>query len=212
MKLANYNVCEPTNFKSTYPVVHWIAETNGSYAPVASLDITRKLQGKIVRVLNKSLAGSKKPMNAKEQNLRTYVAVCDADYRNIPIVRSFYDRISFFPQKFIPISYIISGKDVTQFNDLLCKNIGISKKEAIQNLSTPYSQKTQDAIATYNKLGLQFVNDKNVRIRDPQNMTYVLHTKFQIIRNKLGEIKDYVFQDARFLPETGQHSPFEKIK
>ena len=212
MKVTNYNVYEPTNFKSTYPVVHWIAETNGSYAPVASLDITRKLQGKIVRVLNKSLSETKKPMDTKEQNLRTYIAVCDADYRNIPIVRSFYDKTSFSPHKFIPISYIISGKDVTQFNDLLCKNIGVSKKEAIKSLSTPYSQKTLEALEAYNKLGLQFVNDNNHRIRDPRSMTYVLHTKFQIIRNKFGEIKDYVFQDARFLPESGKHSPFEKIK
>ena len=32
------------NFKATYPVVHWVAETNGSFAPVANLDTIRKLE------------------------------------------------------------------------------------------------------------------------------------------------------------------------
>lgn len=43
-------------------------------------------------------------------------------------------------------------------------------------------------------------------------MTYVLHTKFEILRNKLGKIKDFIFIDARFLPEKGPESPFERLK
>ena len=37
------------------------------------------------------------------------------------------------------------------------------------------------------------------------------HTKFEIIRNKLGQIKDYKFQDARFLPSEGTKNPLERI-
>jgi hypothetical protein len=44
-----------TNFKATYPVVHWVAEANGSYAPVTNLKSVKKLQSKIIRVLNKSI-------------------------------------------------------------------------------------------------------------------------------------------------------------
>jgi len=59
---------------------------------------------------------------------------------------------------------------------------------------------------------MKFVNDTNTRIKDSKGMTYVLHTKFEIIRNKLGKIKDFKFVDARFLPEKGPESPFERLK
>lgn len=89
--LISTNYCN-TNFKSTYPVAHWVAETNGSFAPVSNLDLVKKLQGKLVRVLNKPLIESKKPLNPAEQKIRAYIGATDADYRNIPHVRSFYNR------------------------------------------------------------------------------------------------------------------------
>ena len=199
------------NFKSTYPVVHWVAESNGSFAPVASLDLTRKLQGKVVRVLNKLLSSSTKSMNTTEQKLRAYLASCDVDYRQIPIVRSFYDRIASSFQRFNPTAYIISGKHVNEFNELLAKQIGKAKKVAKSDFSTPYSPEAIKAIQDYNFYGLQFVNSDSLRIKDKNKMTYVLHTKFEIIRNKLGKIKDYKFVDARFLPERGPGNPFERM-
>lgn len=39
-------------FQSVYPVYHWVAETNGSYAPVLSNELSKTLNGKLVRVLN----------------------------------------------------------------------------------------------------------------------------------------------------------------
>ena len=41
---TNYTYQNTTNFKSTYPVVHWVCEANGSYAPIANLDLAKKLQ------------------------------------------------------------------------------------------------------------------------------------------------------------------------
>lgn len=206
-KTTNYN----QNFKATYPVVHWVAESNGSFAPVANLELTRKLQGKIIRILNKSLLSSTKPMNPSEQKLRTYISSCDVDYRQKPIVRSFYDRIGASFQKFNPTAYMISGNNVNEFNELLAKKIGKAKKVAKSDFSTPYSPEAIKAIQDYNFYGLQFVNSNQMRIRDKNNMTYVLHTKFEIIRNKLGKIKDYKFVDVRFLPERGKANPFERM-
>lgn len=88
------------------------------------MEITHKLQGKIIRILNKILTSTTKVTNVTEQTLRAYIASGDADYRIMPMVRSFYDRVTSSPNKFIPISYIISGKDVGEFNDLLAKQIG----------------------------------------------------------------------------------------
>ena len=103
------------SFKSTYPVLHWVAETNGSYAPVANLELVKILQGKIIRILNKPLKNSVKKMNLTEQNLRAYIGGCDADYRILPKVRSFYNKITGNMNKYTPVSYIISGKDVETF-------------------------------------------------------------------------------------------------
>lgn len=189
-----------TNFKSTYPVVHWVAETNGSYAPVANLELTKKLQGKIVRILNKKLIDTTKPMQLAEQKLRAYIGSCDIDYRNIPIVRSFYNRVYTAPNETKAAAYMISGRHVDDFNEYLAKNIGKEKYNAKQLINNPYSEKTIEAIEKYNREGLSFVENFHNMIKDRNNMTYVLHTKFEIIRNKFGKIKDYRFIDARFLP------------
>ena len=195
-----------TNFKSTYTVVHWVAETNGSYAPFANLQIVKKLQGKIIRMLNKPLVSSTKPMEPLEQRLRAYIGVCDADYRNNPNVRSFYNRTDV-----APVSYVISGDDVGIFENNLAKNIGRAKSNARELLSKPYSPETMEAIKLYNREGLKFVQNNSKQIQDKNGMMYILHTKFEIIRNRMGKIKDYKFVEARFLPARGQGSSLGKM-
>ena len=205
------NYCN-TNFKSTYPVAHWVAETNGSFAPVANLDLVKKLQGKLIRVLNKPLAESKKPLKPDEQNIRAYIGAADADYRNVPHVRSFYNRIANNPQKFTPVSYIISGLDVGIFEECLAKNIGRNMSQARELYNHPYSEDTINAIKLYNANGLEFVKQDARQIKDKNNIAYILHTKFEIIRNKLGKIKDYKLLDVRFLPSMGAKNPLERLK
>ena len=201
MKLQPVNIQnQKPNFKSAYPVTHWIAETNGSYAPIGNLKLIKKLQGKIIRILNKPLDESCKPMDAGEENFRTYVGKCDISYRNNPVVRSFYNRTENSLNNFSPLSYIISGEDVEIFEDTLAKNIGRLKGKAKEILKQPYSPQAVEAIKLYNREGLRFVKDKSKQITDKQGLVYMLHTKFEIIRNRAGKIKDYRFVDARFLP------------
>ena len=111
------------NFKATYPVVHWVAETNGSFAPVANLDTIRKLQGKLVRALNKTRY-DKTPTAKIAKPIQSYIKTNDADYLKEPHVRSFYNRVAKYGQAFEPASYIISGADVKDFEETLAKNIG----------------------------------------------------------------------------------------
>ena len=194
------------NFKSTYPVVHWVAEANGSYAPVMGLDIVRKLQRNLISSLNKTLDKTSKPMDVTKQTLRAYISSCDASYRVNQQVRSFYDRISSGGNRFSPTSYIISGNDVEAFEEKFAKAIGRNKRE---NNS---KELTREAVKTYTTKGFEYVNNAARRLKDKSGIGYVLHTKFEIIRNKLGKIKGYKFIDARFLPEKGPNSPFEKFK
>ena len=192
-----------TNFKSTYPVVHWVAETNGSYAPIANMQLVKKLQGKIIRMLNKPLAESKKQMEVAEQRLRAYIGACDVSYRNNPHVRSFYNRTESSVGGFSPLSYVISGDDVELFENTLAKNIGKAKGNAREYLAHPYSPEAVEAIKAYNDGGLRFVKSSSKQIKDKKGRAYILHTKFEIVRNKTGKIKDYRFVDARFLPVKG---------
>ena len=204
-------VANNVTFKSAYPVAHWVAETNGSFAPVSNMQLVKKLQGKLVRVLNKPLAESKKNFNSTEQTIRAYIGSSDADYRNTSHVRSFYNRMTNSSNKFVPVSYIISGNDVAVFEEKLAQNIGKAKAQAKELLKKPYSEETIKALKLYNSKGLEFVKNSAKQIKDENGISYILHTKFEIIRNKLGKIKDYKLLDVRFLPASGKKNPLERL-
>ena len=209
--LQTNNYYQTTNFKATYPVVHWVAEAGGSYAPISNLKLAKQLQGKIVRALNKPLTESKKEMKVTEQNLRAYIGRCDIDYRNHPQVRSFYNRAEADLDGSSPVVYMISGKDIEPFEEKYAKDIGKAKNDGLVNFETAHTPEAEAAIKAYNEKGLNFVNKTENRIKNNNGMTYVLHTKFEIIRNKLGKVKGFRFVDARFLPEHGPESPFERL-
>ena len=187
---------QTVNFKATYPVVHWVTEDGKRYFRVGS-DTTKKLQGKLVRVLNKSLKNSKTPIKPEDENLRAYIESCDVNYRTNHQVRSFYNREHSNLNPFSYLVYMISGKDVSSFEETFAKQIGKAKSEKYFDESLD----TETALDYYNKAGYDFVSNRNMRLKDKNGILYVLNTKFQIIRNKKGEIKDYKYIDSRFLPE-----------
>lgn len=201
MNIQTTNINQ-TNFKSAYPVVHWVAESNGSYAPVANLKQVKRLQGKLVRIANKSLADTKRPFSPQEERIRTYLSASDVDYRNISHVRSFYNKVEGNFSQYTPIAYMISGKHVGIFEDFLAKNIGKAKWTAKRFFDNPYSPEVLKTIDLYNKKGMDFVKQDSLQIKDKKGMTYILHTKFEIVRNAMGKIKDYKLLDVRFLPST----------
>lgn len=49
---SNLSKNQSPQFKSVYPVVHWLAETNASYAPALTHDSAVKLNKRIVEILN----------------------------------------------------------------------------------------------------------------------------------------------------------------
>lgn len=55
MKILQTNNYQTTNFKSTFPVVHWVAEAGGSYAPVGEKAVVEDFQQKILNFLRKSI-------------------------------------------------------------------------------------------------------------------------------------------------------------
>ena len=207
--------CSNPTFKATYPVVHWVSETNGSAARETNLDVVRTLQGKLVRLINKV---SKSQKNAKiqpqlplspaeemlvppEVKVHNLLKKLDMDFRRCQKVRSFYDRSLHNQDTNRPRAYAITGIDIQTFENTLAKKIGIEKSEARQTLGTPYSEKAKAAIDKYCKNGLNFVLSPQRRIYDNSGKPCVLHTHFQVIRNSIGEIKGYKLLDAKFLPQ-----------
>ena len=199
------------NFKSTYPVVHWVAESNGSFAPVANLDTIKKLQGKLVRALNKT-KNDKTPTAKIAKPVQNYIKANDADYLKEPHVRSFYNRVAKYNQAFEPASYIISGADVKDFEETLAKNIGREKNRAKEFLNFPYSYETLQALHLYNNNGLAYVKNDAKQIKDENGIPQILHTKFEVVRNKLGNVTDFKLLDIRFLPAKGNKNPLERLK
>ena len=199
-----------TNFKSTYPVVHWVAETNGSYAPALSIEIVKKLQGTLVRAINALSRNADKPVASEFKTLKEYLKFCDKDFNKNQWVRSFYDRKSAKDSGFKPVAYMITGDDIARFNDELGKEVGRAKGYSKKVLGNPYSAEAKMAIETYVNNGLKFVNSKDNRFIGLDGQTYALHTKFEVQRNKSGKIKGYKFVGARFLPEKGENSPIER--
>lgn len=199
------------NFKATYPVVHWVAETNGSFAPVANLDTIKKLQGKLVRALNKT-KNDKTPTAKIAKPIQNYIRTKDADYNKVPRVRSFYNRVAKYDQAFEPASYIISGADVKNFEENLAKNIGRAKSRARELFNAPHSFEAIEAINLYNNKGLEYVKKDSKQIKDENGIPQILHTKFEIVRNRLGKITDFKLLDIRFLPAKGNKNPLERLK
>ena len=84
-------------------------------------------------------------------------------------------------------------------------------QQAKELLKKPYSEETIKALKLYNSKGLEFVKNSAKQIKDENGISYILHTKFEIIRNKLGKIKDYKLLDVRFLPASGKKNPLERL-
>lgn len=210
--INTYSTNPKPNFKAGYPVVHWLAESNGSYAPVVTREMTEVLQNKLVRLLNRT--GSK----ANEEKVNTmwkavkYVAGNDAHYNKLPFVRSFYNRAGgWLKDKFEPISYLITGNDANIFEQNFAKPIGLMKSNSPKINGKRVSAELDMALNDYAIKGLNFVKKLSKEFCDKEKMNYSLHTKFETVRNSRGEIKDYKLVGLKFCPEKGKENPFEKL-
>jgi hypothetical protein len=201
-------------FKSAYPVIHWIAETNGSYAPVISENLAKKLQKKLLKCLNYDfLCKAKTQMWAKAFEAYKYVYNKDKDFASHPIARSFYNRNGgkFINNKFESTSYLITGADLISFENSLTKPIGRLKKESPMIKGKAISAELNMALGDYWNRGLNFVKNKSKEFCDEKGIPQELHTKFKVIRTKTGKIKNFELVGMKFLPSKGSENPFERL-
>ena len=195
-------------FKKAYPVVHWLSETNGSYAPVVSLELTEKLQRILVGYLNNS---SRLKLNLATKEAVSYIREKDFDYKKSNIVRSYYNLKGGFNKlknQFSPFVYLITGDDVYNFNKEFAKPLGKAKANAMKSGGKLKSAELEIARMDYKLGGSSIVNDVNKKMYD-NGKECALHTKFEIVRGKRsGKIKGFNLVAIKFCPNKGPENPF----
>lgn len=213
-------------FKSAYPVVHWVAETNGSYAPVLTKDFAKSLNTKIVRILNttgKEIEEKLQDLQAQiksrgkssvkiekeisELNLmkrvKSFIARCDGDYAQKSQVRGFYDgSAGMHNGKYDAIAYMITGDDAIYFEQRFGKPLGQSRAYGEQSLEF------ERAKSEYHNQGLRFVKSHSDKYCLRGGEPAELHVKLETMRNKAGKVKGYNIVDMRFFPKNGPENPF----
>ncbi|MCM1074016.1 MAG: hypothetical protein NC334_09440, partial [Bacteroides sp.] len=197
-----------TQFKSAYPVINWVRETNGSYAPAVSAALNTKLQKSVIRLLN----GHGKNVTPEKLNFMNYIKQIitntDKDYAKNPVVRSFYNAKGGWANgKFEPLGYILSGQHAEHMTETMGKSIGRAKSESPGFAN---SAEVNIALGDYFRCGMNFVKKLVSNFKDENNTHYALHTKFEVIRSKTGKIKEYRLEDVRFCPSDGPNNPLVK--
>ena len=195
-----------TNFKAAYPVRYWIYD-GVKYFPITSdMKLIEKLQSKVVRILNKPFNSTK--VTNLEQALRRDTSFHDIDYRNSvnkEKVRSFYNRTNGDVKNGTWPSFIISGKNVAEFNEKFGKPIGRSKGDDKELFGNVRSLNTDAAVDFYNRRGYEYVTS---RIISHNGEPYGLGVIFEPARKRNGDYKTdsngnkiYNFLKAKFMPE-----------
>ena len=198
------------SFKSAYPVYYWVTANDKQYGIAMTETLAKKLQRKLVGILN----GTKNPKNAENKavfdKVKNKISSKDSSYKSMGIVRSYYNKKGGFKENkhFEPITYLITGSDAEMFDGLFGKPLGRFKHSS--KMANNKSQSAELIVAQddYKTYGLSWVKNISRQFRDENNSLLGLHTKFKIIRNKNGKIKDFQLIDVKFCPETGKENPF----
>ena len=205
-----------TNFKSTYPVYHWVEKANGNVVPVVTKPEIEKMQSKLVRMLNNTL--SRKNVDKAEIMDKTVniVKEADSDYIKSTVVRSFYNSNGGWKENiFEALTYLITGKDVVKFDKLFGKPIGKAKTISKTPTGKYCSLELDNALDNYENNGLNFVkaeSAKFVKNNDTPSALHIVHAPvyYQKGKNK-GKVKEYLPKWVLFRPENGPNNPFIKL-
>lgn len=199
------------NFKSAFPVVYWVKNSGGKYDPAVTPEISEKLQRKLVNALNKQLPNKNNNKETVISKIKRHMACVDPSYRYNSKVRSFYAKQeeNSVPEEF---AYMITGNDVGIFENLFVKDIGKTKHRTRRVLGIPRSAETMETVHRYYVSGLNFIRHQLSHLFGDDGIPLALHVKYDPIRNKKNEIKDYELIAAEFCPAAGPNSPLNRYK
>ena len=214
--INNYSrTSQQTNFKSAYPVIHWVKRAGNEAskeAPTITKELTEELQGKLVRYLNRTLSKSDPQKVDLMGRAFRFLAGRDSSYRSYPIVRSFYNKADSQKDGLKPIGYLITGKDVDVFENNFGKPIGRYTAESPIIGGKRSSAELDKAKEDYHVRGYNYVKNLAANFRKDGECSE-LHVCFEPVYKKNGEVKDYILSNMTFRPASQRNiNPFEEIK
>ena len=206
---------QQTNFKSGYPVIHWVKRAENQVskeAPTITKELTEELQGKLVRYLNRTWSKSDPQKVDLMGRAFRFLSGKDNSYRSYPIVRSFYNKSAGSQKEGLkPIGYLITGKDVEVFENNFGKPIGRIAAESPVIGGKRTSAELDNAKADYNVGGYKYVKNLAANFRK-DGESAELHVCFEPVYKKNGEVKDYILSNMTFRPASQRNiNPFEVI-
>lgn len=215
-KVSNTENNKNPQFKSAYPVYHWVEKADRKYVVVVTKNEIEKMQSKLIRMLNKTLSRKDSTKAAAMDKVINVVNEADSDYRIKSEVRSFYNPKGGWGKNFFaPITYLITGKDVTKFDETYGKPVGKAKAISKTPTGKYCSLELEEARDNYEKNGLTFVkqeSEKFVKNDDTQSALHIVHAPvFYKKGPKKGQVKEYLPKWIMFRPESGAHNPFVKL-
>lgn len=202
-------------FKSAYPVYHWVEKNGEKVVPIVTKSEIEKVQSKIVRMLNKTLS-RKNPIKARIMDrFAELVAEGDRDYSIKPEVRSFYNATGGWKEKaFEAVTYLITGKDVAEFDNVYGKPLGKAKSISKTPTGKLCSLELEKARSNYEIKGLNFVKEQSeLFVKDDKKTgLHIVYTPIYYQKGaKKGEVKEYSPKWVLFRPESGESNPFVKL-
>jgi len=216
--INNYsnNKLQNPQFKSAYPVYHWVEKADKKYVVAVTKNEVEKMQSKLVRMLNKTLSRKDSTKAAAMDKVISVVNEADSDYSMKSEVRSFYNPKGGWKENFFePITYLITGRDTSKFDKVYGKPIGKAKAISKTPSGKYCSLELEDARDNYEKNGLKFVKQES-KIFTKNNETpsglHIIHTPVYYQKGaKKGEVKEYLPKWVLYRPESGANNPFVKL-
>ena len=195
------------NFKSVYPVTHWLKTSENNYVPVVSERLSHKFQNILIRLLNGTGAKNEERL-ALSERAKKFISNRDSDYAKNHVARSYYNKSTEFNE--IP-NFLITGNDVELFEKRYAKPIGKAKAEAPRIQDKIRSAEVSIAINDYITRGLNFVKSKFKKFIGRDGNQKTLHVIFEPITTKTGAIKDYKLIDMQFKNTNGKTNPLTEM-
>ena len=184
VSLSNQNYGNSCNFKSVYPVYHWL-KFDGKYKPATKNEWVHRCQRLLAAMLNKaSHLDLDHPGKSVLHNTGCYVASVDENYKSIPHVCSYYNNFGGFKNSpdrraIDPMAYLVTGADAIEFEQIFGKPVCASKKQEFRS-QKEIDESISRARFSYALKGPEFIKSRSAKFIDKESGNPVeLHTIFE---------------------------------
>lgn len=230
---SRFNNRQSPQFKAAYPIVHWVAETNGSYAPILAKDAAEKLNNRIISMLTanskeivEKIATTKEAIKIKESGAKKIIKKSlnqlNRELSELLLtlrVKSYIARTDAdYAKKSTARAFynreggFKHGKYDAVATILTGDDAEFFNREFGRPIGVARAKSDviglEKAIARYWEEGAKFVERKAKEFKKFNGEPAELHVKLEAVRNSAGKIINHNVVDMRFFPKEGPNNPF----